>query len=245
MRWCVHERGRWLCIMPVCACCLGGRCFGRGLGSLCACISKVPVAPMPHDHHHPFLHLHPHSWATETLHAHRSDPRPPPLPTPNHLEHGTTADVLWNAVQHYMRRWGVLHDGARELWGKQMLLWHSSAQEALCAALYMQRKYVFCYGGRECLVGWGHHMSRCDVCCWATRMGCDDKLYTCTHNNHVCAYPQSHNPTTPQPHNPTTSRPHKPTTLSLPTNPTFPSKVLPGWCRSSQALWPAVVLWPL
>jgi hypothetical protein len=69
-------------------------------------------------------------WARETLDRHRDDPRPR-LYSPERLERARTGDPLWDAAQRSLLRQGELHNNLRMTWGKALLGWTSSPEEAL------------------------------------------------------------------------------------------------------------------
>jgi len=69
-------------------------------------------------------------WARQTLAKHSRDAR---AYTYDHqtLESAGTHDPLWNAAQREMVREGWMHNYLRMLWGKKILEWSPSPQEAL------------------------------------------------------------------------------------------------------------------
>ena len=69
-------------------------------------------------------------WARATLAKHASDPRPYTYDAAT-LENATTADPLWNAAQNQLRQDGWMHNYLRMLWGKKILEWSPTPQEAL------------------------------------------------------------------------------------------------------------------
>jgi len=81
------------------------------------------------------------AWAQQTLGKHRSDPR-------NYLygldqfENAETHDPLWNAAQRQLRREGRLQNYLRMLWGKKILEWTLSPQEALNIMIHLNNKYA-------------------------------------------------------------------------------------------------------
>ena len=79
-------------------------------------------------------------WARETLDAHRDDPRDP-LYTRERLEAGTTHDELWNAAQREMARTGKMHGYMRMYWGKKILEWSPSPEDALRIAIHLNDRY--------------------------------------------------------------------------------------------------------
>jgi deoxyribodipyrimidine photo-lyase len=69
-------------------------------------------------------------WAQETLRAHRRDRRPVVYDLAT-LERGATHDPLWNAAQGQLLREGWFHSYMRMLWGKKILEWSRTPQDAL------------------------------------------------------------------------------------------------------------------
>lgn len=69
-------------------------------------------------------------WSQDTLRAHRRDPRPPVYDLAT-LERGATHDRLWNAAQGQLLREGWFHNYMRMLWGKKILEWSRTPQDAL------------------------------------------------------------------------------------------------------------------
>jgi deoxyribodipyrimidine photo-lyase len=52
-----------------------------------------------------------------------------------------THDPLWNAAQRHLRDEGYLHGYLRMYWAKQVLLWTTSAAEALADVLWLNDRY--------------------------------------------------------------------------------------------------------
>lgn len=69
------------------------------------------------------------------LEAHRADIRPY-LYTYGQLAKSLTHDSLWNAAQLQLVREGTMHGYMRMYWGKKILEWSTSPEEAL-ARLYV------------------------------------------------------------------------------------------------------------
>ncbi len=69
-------------------------------------------------------------WAAVTLRAHRRDTRPHVYDR-EALERGATHDALWNAAQGQLLREGWFHNYLRMLWGKKILEWSKTPQDAL------------------------------------------------------------------------------------------------------------------
>ena len=99
-------------------------------------------------------------WARQSLLKHSTDPRPA-LYSLEELEQARTGDPIWNAAQMQMVQTGRMHNYLRMYWGKQILLWTASPQEAFRIALYLNNKYFL--DGRDpssyAGVGWcfGQH----------------------------------------------------------------------------------------
>ncbi len=81
------------------------------------------------------------AWALETLDVHRHDPRPY-LYTPEEFRLGETHDELWNACQNQLRMEGKIHNYLRMLWGKKILHWSRSAQDALMVMTELNNRYA-------------------------------------------------------------------------------------------------------
>jgi deoxyribodipyrimidine photo-lyase len=94
-------------------------------------------------------------WARKTLAEHRRDPRPYGY-SREQLERAQTHDVYWNAAQLEMTRTGFMHNYMRMYWGKKILEWKRTPQEAYADAIYLNNKYFLC--GRDpnawANVGW-------------------------------------------------------------------------------------------
>jgi deoxyribodipyrimidine photo-lyase len=95
-----------------------------------------------------FVHYNPHfgeveglpDWCRKTLNEHRSDPREY-LYSVEELEAGATHDPYWNAAQQEMVVRGKMHGYMRMYWGKKILEWTESPEEAQRIALYLNNKY--------------------------------------------------------------------------------------------------------
>jgi deoxyribodipyrimidine photo-lyase len=93
-------------------------------------------------------HIHPYdrfeslpAWAQETLDRHRSDPRPHMYGL-DQFESADTHDPLWNAAQRQLKREGRLQNYLRMLWGKKILEWTQSPEEALDIMIHLNNKYA-------------------------------------------------------------------------------------------------------
>jgi deoxyribodipyrimidine photo-lyase len=80
-------------------------------------------------------------WALKTLRAHQHHPRPH-LYSLGQLEAGHTGDALWNAAQGQLVREGRMHNYMRMLWGKRVLEWTKTPQEAYAALEHLNNKYA-------------------------------------------------------------------------------------------------------
>ncbi len=79
-------------------------------------------------------------WAQKTLKAHRKDKREYVYST-KELEHAQTHDAYWNAAQKEMLLTGKMHNYMRMYWGKKIIEWSSTPEEAFRNALYLNNKY--------------------------------------------------------------------------------------------------------
>jgi deoxyribodipyrimidine photo-lyase len=86
------------------------------------------------------------NWAKKTLNDHRKDRRAY-LYSPEDFENARTHDELWNAAQREMVQRGKMHGYMRMYWGKKILEWTKSPEEALEIALYLNDRYEL--DGRE------------------------------------------------------------------------------------------------
>ena len=80
------------------------------------------------------------AWALATLDKHRSDPRDF-IYAPAQWESGATHDPCWNAAQAEMVRTGRMHNYMRMYWGKKLLEWSRTPEEAFATALQLNNKY--------------------------------------------------------------------------------------------------------
>ncbi len=79
-------------------------------------------------------------WARRTLAAHAADPRPQLYDEPA-LVAGRTHDRYWNAAMREMRETGFMHNYMRMYWGKKILEWSPSPEEAFATALRLNNRY--------------------------------------------------------------------------------------------------------
>lgn len=81
------------------------------------------------------------AWARATLDAHRGDSREH-LYTLEELDAARTADGLWNAAQRELREHGRIHNYLRMLWGKRILDWSPTPEEALARIAWLNDRYA-------------------------------------------------------------------------------------------------------
>ena len=79
-------------------------------------------------------------WARKTLDRHRQDKREF-VYRRTHWEASATHDPYWNAAQTEMVCSGRMHNYMRMYWGKKILEWSRTPEEAFETALYLNNKY--------------------------------------------------------------------------------------------------------
>ncbi len=79
-------------------------------------------------------------WAQQTLLNHRTDQREYNYPL-SVLEQAETHDPYWNAAQKEMIITGKMHGYMRMYWGKKILEWSQTPEQAFTNALYLNNKY--------------------------------------------------------------------------------------------------------
>jgi deoxyribodipyrimidine photo-lyase len=85
-------------------------------------------------------------WVHKTMREHIDDKRPK-IYSLEELERGETADELWNAAQREMVATGEIHNYVRMLWGKNVIGWTRSYEEAFAVLEHLNNKY--CLDGRN------------------------------------------------------------------------------------------------
>jgi deoxyribodipyrimidine photo-lyase len=80
-------------------------------------------------------------WAQKTLNQHGKDRRRYLYPF-ERFEMAETHDPLWNAAQSQLVREGRIHNYLRMVWGKKILEWTPSPQEALEIMIELNNKYA-------------------------------------------------------------------------------------------------------
>jgi deoxyribodipyrimidine photo-lyase len=85
-------------------------------------------------------------WVHKTMRTHAEDHREVTY-TLEELEAGQTHDELWNACQREMVLTGEMHNYVRMLWGKNVIAWSRSYEEAFETLVHLNNKY--CLDGRN------------------------------------------------------------------------------------------------
>jgi deoxyribodipyrimidine photo-lyase len=80
-------------------------------------------------------------WCQLTMRKHANDKRDPAY-TPAQLERAETYDELWNATQKEMLFRGKIHGYYRMYWGKKILEWSRTYQEAVDIMIDMHGRYA-------------------------------------------------------------------------------------------------------
>ncbi len=80
------------------------------------------------------------AWSLKTLREHTLDPREH-IYSLQELEEARTGDRYWNAAQREMTLKGKMHGYMRMYWGKRLLEWTESPEDAFRYALYFNNKY--------------------------------------------------------------------------------------------------------
>ena len=80
-------------------------------------------------------------WARKTLEDHQNDPRPY-LYDLEEFENAQTHDEVWNAAQRELKLDGRIHNYLRMLWGKKILEWSPTPQDALAVMIELNNKYA-------------------------------------------------------------------------------------------------------
>lgn len=80
-------------------------------------------------------------WAQATLAKHAADPREF-VYTEAEFAAAMTHDELWNAAQRQLLREGRIHNYLRMLWGKKILEWTATPQDALAVMVELNNRYA-------------------------------------------------------------------------------------------------------
>jgi deoxyribodipyrimidine photo-lyase len=81
------------------------------------------------------------AWARRTLADHQDDPREYQYSLAEFAQ-AETHDPLWNAAQRQLSVEGRIHNYLRMLWGKKILEWSASAQEALAVMIELNNRFA-------------------------------------------------------------------------------------------------------
>ena len=81
------------------------------------------------------------SWAWHTLHKHAADHREH-LYSLEEWENAQTHDELWNAAQRELVATGTVHNYLRMLWGKKVLEWSATPEQAFQTLVHLNNKYA-------------------------------------------------------------------------------------------------------
>ena len=80
-------------------------------------------------------------WARHTLAKHDRDPREW-VYSRAQFEQAATHDALWNATQTELLHDGIIHGYYRMYWGKKIIEWSASHQDALDTMIYLHDRYA-------------------------------------------------------------------------------------------------------
>jgi deoxyribodipyrimidine photo-lyase len=80
-------------------------------------------------------------WALATLKKHARDKRDP-VYSPDQFERALTHDPLWNAAQKELLLHGKIHGYYRMYWGKKIIEWSKTPEEALRTMIYLNDRYA-------------------------------------------------------------------------------------------------------
>lgn len=97
--------------------------FARFAGAKVECLSSLP------------------DWARATLRKHATDERSPCY-SREQFEKAATHDDIWNATQKELRLRGKIHGYYRMYWGKKIIEWSPTCQDALETMIYLHDRYA-------------------------------------------------------------------------------------------------------
>ncbi len=80
-------------------------------------------------------------WAQATLAEHAADPRPEVYDLET-LAEARTGDGIWNAAQRQLVHEGVMHNYLRMLWGKKVLAWSETPQQAFERLIDLNNRFA-------------------------------------------------------------------------------------------------------
>lgn len=135
----------------------------RELGSIPEATAFIEQLLVRRELCHNFVHYTPEydtyeaipSWCGQTLLTHRSDNRPY-LYSNEQLENAQTHDLYWNAAMNEMRISGYMENSMRMYWGKKIIEWSATPEDAYQLTLKLNNRYFL--DGRDANsyagVGW-------------------------------------------------------------------------------------------
>lgn len=80
-------------------------------------------------------------WAKKTMEKHSGDARDPVF-TAEQFEQARTYDPLWNAAQKELLLRGKIHGYYRMYWGKKIIEWSPTYQDALATMIHLHDRYA-------------------------------------------------------------------------------------------------------
>ncbi|MCL4401677.1 MAG: deoxyribodipyrimidine photolyase [Acidobacteria bacterium] len=80
-------------------------------------------------------------WARQSIDEHRADHREP-VYSPEQFERALTHDPLWNAAQQELRKRGRIHGYYRMYWGKKIIEWSATPEQALSTMIHLNDRYA-------------------------------------------------------------------------------------------------------
>jgi deoxyribodipyrimidine photo-lyase len=81
------------------------------------------------------------AWAMASLNAHAADRRAYSYDL-EAWDAAATHDPLWNAAQTELKKTGVIHNYLRMLWGKKVIEWSRTPQEAYATLVHLNNRYA-------------------------------------------------------------------------------------------------------
>ena len=81
------------------------------------------------------------AWALKTLDEHRKDKRANTYDL-QAFDEAKTHDEVWNAAQRQLKAEGVIHNYMRMLWGKKILEWSETPEQALEVLIELNNRYA-------------------------------------------------------------------------------------------------------
>ena len=89
-------------------------------------------------------------WALASLDAHRDDEREY-IYSLEQFAAAETHDELWNAAQRQLTRDGIIHNYLRMLWGKKILEWTASPEDAHAVMVELNNRYALMAATRQAI----------------------------------------------------------------------------------------------